>query len=363
MVCFTGRAVSMLSSRPKLQILPQHARSTSVSSAVRGPTHARLRSLHLPKLTGRQSDEAHRSAAAARCASPTTLAEHEARSKMPTRATHQDELIALSLLKSRKAVPPPEQREPSQTASSMPVYDDFGIRRSKGGTNAASGAAAVEVNAGERPPPEIDYLSSLLLPRLVPTLKIGADTRIAPKDASLSRRRSMPLPNLSSTPEQEGPVECTPSTRRLTSARQNSLPTLLFTPPPPSSSHGDETEPRARQSADAADSPDSFGRRPARPASLDTISTESSVSGFIFLADSTRSSETWTEEGDDPRTGTIHCATLRPISRASSTSFYGPALPARHVPTCSLDTATTFSSSSESSLIFPERLGSGGKQL
>ncbi|BGP52901.1 hypothetical protein JCM8202v2_000458 [Rhodotorula sphaerocarpa] len=115
-----GRAVSMLSSRPKLQILPQHARSTSVSSAVRGPTHARLRSLHLPKLTGRQSDQAHRSAAAARCASPTTLAEHEARSKMPTRATHQDELIALSLLKSRKAVPPPEQREPSHTASSTP---------------------------------------------------------------------------------------------------------------------------------------------------------------------------------------------------------------------------------------------------
>lgn len=206
-ILYAGRAMSTLAAHPKLLILPTNTDSvTSGFSSPTTPGHARLRSLTLSKSTitslgpFRQRSES--------TASRTTVAGFEHSHSTPP-AVHRhsdlsDELLTRSLLASRKAswngfrrVPfgfgsrstddlPDKKHTPSPSPTTPTAPAEFGFNTR-------------EFSLSPAPPPRqstgrtdysIDFLSSQLLPRLVPSVKVGRNTPVDAKDAPLHRRRS-----------------------------------------------------------------------------------------------------------------------------------------------------------------------------
>lgn len=371
----------MLSTHPKLQLLPQHARSTSRSTALRpSSSHARLRSLHLPGLVSALSSSEAPPLPIPRCTTPATIAGHEVPTPMPRQATKQDFQIEQSLLKSRKTRSMVIERSGSEHAcpaiQSRPEHAEFGLlpRNLPAAKEASTDSVPKKAPSN---PIEIDFLAAQMLPKLVPSIKVGANVKIVDTTASMSRRRSLPLQSASQIVggHHEGPVQG--SKRRFSTLRNHLLPALSFTKRP--SPRPSDVDPPSTQ---REDSPERFGldhrvRPVCRVSTAETASlAESSVSGFVLLPtpseDGEDSSCSSSGEQDDPRTGTIHCATLRPVSRSSSASFLVPTAPvvplrAQHAPTHSVDTLSSTSSSSSStdsiapSMTFPDRLSFGGK--
>ncbi|POY71383.1 hypothetical protein BMF94_5695 [Rhodotorula taiwanensis] len=258
-----------------------------------------------------------------------------------TDANSQDTLIALSLLRSRKARS--LYFDSSPDAGMHLVASELGVLAPAAG----SGSSASEVKVHEKGPVEIDALTAHILPQLVPSLRIGSGVQIAPNSSASDRRRSLPIASLLDAPRGRSVL--------LRPKRNRSLPALSFTPPEPEpeldAGRAAEISRRTSGAPSLLSSPDRDRER---------TETDSSVSGFVLLDNETDESEASSEE-EDPRTGTIHCATLRPVSRGSSVSFYGPTL-SRHVTAMSLDSAaslTTTCESSTASLTFPERLSWG----
>lgn len=327
-----------------------------------------------------------------RCATPATVRGHEVATPMPRQPTQQDIQIAQSLLKSRKTRSVVLERPGSEHACPMlptrSEHAEFGLLpRNPPAGAVATDSAAKEVSTDSATkktpssPIEIDFLAAQMLPKLVPSIKVGTNVKIVDTTASMSRRRSLPLQPTSDIAGGLHEAFSQGSKRRFSTLRNHSLPSLSFTKrlpsgplelDPPSAKHGVSTE-RVVMGQD--------GQISCRVSAAETASlVESSVSGFVLLPTPSEggadSSSTSLEEQDDPRTGIIHCATLRPVSRSSSTSFLVPAAsvtppPAQHAPTHSVDTLSSLSSSSSSrstdsfapSLAFPDRLSFGGKCL
>lgn len=200
--------MSILTAHPKLLILPTNKESmTSGFSSPTTPGHSRLRSLTLSKATITSLGPIrHRSESTA---SRATVAGFEHSHSSPI-ATHRhsnlsDELVTRSLLASRKASWNGSGRVPfgfgSRSADHLP---DKKRTPSPSPTNTVTSPAEFGFNTREfslspAPPPRksttptdysIDFLSSQLLPRLVPSVKVGRNTRVESESAPLHRRRS-----------------------------------------------------------------------------------------------------------------------------------------------------------------------------
>ncbi|GAA5980640.1 hypothetical protein JCM10908_001718 [Rhodotorula pacifica] len=397
-----GRAVSMLSTHPKLQLLPQqqHARTSSRSSAVRPPAHARLRSLHLPKLSRGLTPEPVVPPAVPRCVSPAaTVGGYEMSTPAPApagprRATEEETLIARSLLRSRKAKSkfvqverPPEPGLADFEPPLAPAPLEFGFPRRDPPSPGASRPVHPEADETNPKDVEIDFLAAQMLPKLVPSIKVGASVKIGPKDTSMARRRSLPVSSMveGQSSSIAGGIVGGRGQRRFSTLRNRSLPAFSATPlPPPVPPKDHPTASGRSSSAIAPEARDGDGRcatfsvEPVNIASTDSLADESSVSGFVLLprasltpsdiSFSTSTSSTTTDDGDDPRTGTIHCATLRPVSRSSSLVAAGGArapfaqAKMQHAPTRSFDTLSSSTVTDESfadRLTFPDRLSFG----
>ncbi|KWU46622.1 hypothetical protein RHOSPDRAFT_31437 [Rhodotorula sp. JG-1b] len=319
-----GRAISMLSTHPKLQLLPQHTRTISRSTALRpSASHARLRSLHLPGLVS-ALPASDAQLPIPRCATPATIAGHQVATPIPKPATKQEIQVAQSLLNSRKTRSMLLERSGSvhacPTFQTRPEHAEFGLLPHN------SPAEEVSTDSARKKVPsipvEIDFLAAQMLPKLVPSIKVGANVKIT--TASMSRRPSFPLQpaNQAAGDLDERPVQGTK--RRFSTLRNHSLPTLSFMMRLPSGPL-DLDPPCTRREA----SPERVVREEdGGSSSADTADTDSlaelSVSGFVLLPTPSEygedSSSSSSEEEDDPRTGTIHCATLCPVSRSSSAS-------------------------------------------
>ncbi|GAA5995022.1 uncharacterized protein JCM10292_004492 [Rhodotorula paludigena] len=162
-----GRAMSMLSMHPKLQLLssdvPLEISSTTsgfVKSASTG--HARLRSLKLSKATVGSFGEM-------------TRADLE-RAASAGQGAH-----------------PVCESAPVPTASPL---DHFAFAtRELSLSPSSSTFPSAPANPSTTPPAPpadhtIDYLSAHILPQLVPSIKLGENVKVGPKDAPFARRRS-----------------------------------------------------------------------------------------------------------------------------------------------------------------------------
>lgn len=317
----------MLSAHPKLQLLPQHTRSTSRSTALRpSSSHARLRSLHLPGLVS-ALPAAEAPTPIPRCATPATIM------AQPRQATKQDIQIAQSLLNSRKTRSMVFEHSSNgracATAQTRLQHAEFGLLPRNSPAKEVSADSATKKTPSS--PIEIDFLAAQMLPTLVPSIKVGANVKIVDTAASMSRRRSLPLQPASQTAggHNEGPVRG--SNRRFSTLRNHSLPSLAFTKrPSPRLSYSDAPS-TGREVPPERVSLDQDGRRSCGVSMAETDSlAESSVSGFVLLptpSEDGGDSSSSSNQQDDPRTGTIHCATLRPVSRSSSASFLVPSAP------------------------------------
>ncbi|GAA5887604.1 hypothetical protein JCM6882_001468 [Rhodosporidiobolus microsporus] len=227
-----GRALSMMQAHPKLQVLPYEPAvepSSSVSGFVKSATtsgHARLRSLKLSKATVNSfGDFASRTRPrAGSAASRKTVGGFEHHHRNASAPIHPtDTLIAMSLLKSRKTdVYPPSQervpfgfsgttsslslpaqkRSPSPSPSPSPslyptttptadlafLHTEFAL--SPTASSYPSSALAATTPATSAPDLTIDYLSAQVLPKLVPSIKLGRNVKVEPEDAPVPRRRS-----------------------------------------------------------------------------------------------------------------------------------------------------------------------------
>ncbi|GAA5832130.1 hypothetical protein JCM11251_004250 [Rhodosporidiobolus azoricus] len=231
-----GRALSMMSAHPKLQVLPYAAEvepSSKVSGFVKSATkksHARLRSLKLSStsVTSVDNISTRTRTRAGSAASRKTVGGHEhhhRNASAPVRAT--DTLIAMSLLQSRKpeALPPTQDKlpfgfgetsnrssllhlpsekrspfpspvpSPSLYPTSTPTADlaflhsEFAFSPTAT-TYPSSSGLATPTPPNPIPDLTIDYLSAQVLPKLVPSIKLGKDVKIGAEDAPLPRRRS-----------------------------------------------------------------------------------------------------------------------------------------------------------------------------
>ncbi|SCZ90801.1 BZ3500_MvSof-1268-A1-R1_Chr1-3g02264 [Microbotryum saponariae] len=223
----TGRAMAMASAHPKLLVLSEAptSKSAAVTSGAnhnthRSGAHVRLRSLQLAKsafstITSRYGHER-----GASVASRATVGgfEHPSEqapvSSSPEVGYREDELITRSLLLARRAsiaVDRPRHRLMA-TGTSRHTHSFFG--------NLASVSQVVSTSAFEGKTPEysfhtreltlssqisansqgadspnytIDYLSSQVLPRLRPDIKVGSSTTVKSESMSHHRRPSVPL--------------------------------------------------------------------------------------------------------------------------------------------------------------------------
>lgn len=230
----------MMNPHPKLQLLPpsRPVEPTSTSSGfVKSATasgHARLRSLKLGKTSTVNSFDEFGGRTRPRsgsAASRKTVGgfEHHARHV----SAPIDTMIAMSLLNSRKTTRPPSRdkvpfgfshrngtsstlniNRPSRAPTPSPLpspipslspapspslhpitppaaTNDFGFTDFIPSSPTATVDLAPAVHSpSDLPDITIDFLSSQLLPQLVPTIKVGKETKVKSKDLSLPRRRS-----------------------------------------------------------------------------------------------------------------------------------------------------------------------------
>ncbi|GAA5834288.1 hypothetical protein JCM9279_004270 [Rhodotorula babjevae] len=216
-----GRAVSMLATHPRLQVLPSASIEPSsiasgfVKSASAG--HARLRSLKLSKATLGPFGEF---GAAARSRSGSIASrktvggfEHSRRASAPVHvATATDELIALSLLRTRKPSTdeprlPDKPRVPfgfgrttldvvgrgrsrSRSRSPSPAVTPTDFHFSTRELNLTPTSSVPPAPPSQDAQPTIDYLSAHVLPHLVPSIKLGSNVKVGPEHAPMPRRPS-----------------------------------------------------------------------------------------------------------------------------------------------------------------------------
>ncbi|BGP28827.1 hypothetical protein JCM10296v2_000563 [Rhodotorula toruloides] len=218
-----GRAISMLETHPKLQLLPLPTTETSTTSAVKSALtgHARLRSLKLSKATiGSFGETGKTRPRAGSGASRKTVGgfEHHARHvSAPLDPT--DTSLVVSLLKAKKRASD-SHRQPSRERIPFGFKDSNVLERpastsiSKSPLSLPSFAPPAEFTGLTReltissidskphmdsPPPvpplpkQIDYLSAQVLPKLVPSIKLGNSVSVAAKDAPLPRPASTTL--------------------------------------------------------------------------------------------------------------------------------------------------------------------------
>ncbi|GAA5949634.1 hypothetical protein JCM3765_002734 [Sporobolomyces pararoseus] len=246
-----GRALSILSAHPKLQLLSTDTDNApspfaSTSGFVKSATtsgHARLRSLKLSKGTIASMGEWKPSRARANSsASRRTVGgfEHGRTNSAPTDAF--DTAIAMHLLASRPKTPDPafdpvssvsmatlseRKRALSSSPTPSPLPDsyhfDFSYREVSISPSSPSDAVSNDPRKSTRPI-SIDFLSSQLLPRLVPSLRLGLSLPVDPS--------SEPIP---SPPPVSNTIN---STRRSRNVRSLSLPLLHSTFSPPTFRRG-----------------------------------------------------------------------------------------------------------------------------
>ncbi|BGP67231.1 hypothetical protein NBRC10513v2_000549 [Rhodotorula toruloides] len=212
-----GRAISMLETHPKLQLLPSPTAETSTTSAVKSAStgHARLRSLKLSKATiGSFGENGETRPRAGSGASRKTVGgfEHHARHvSAPLDPT--DTSLVVSLLKAKKRASD-SHRQPSRER--IPFgFKDLNARERAASTCikppllSPSFAPSADFTGltreltissiDSKPPPvpplpqQIDYLSAQVLPKLVPLIKLGNSVSVASKDAPLPRPSSIAL--------------------------------------------------------------------------------------------------------------------------------------------------------------------------
>lgn len=219
----------MLSAHPKLQILPQHARTSSRSTAVHLPLHhTRLRSLHLPSLVRAEKSDSVLSVP--RSASPPADATDQSAVSTTTRQpTRQEILITRALLKSQET-PPLVTAELAEHVEPLGAASEFGL------AFRPPLDSSPDSDKRESPMREFDSLIAQVLPKLVPTIKVGTNIGIVPLEfPSGSRRPSTPLEGISrmreATPEMGNGHESVQASLCFTSWKNRSLPTFPDSPP------------------------------------------------------------------------------------------------------------------------------------
>ncbi|KAL7340979.1 hypothetical protein BJY59DRAFT_117531 [Rhodotorula toruloides] len=237
-----GRAISMLEAHPKLQLLPSPTPVTSTASAVKSAStgHARLRSLKLSKATiGSFGETGTTRPRAGSGASRKTVGgfEHHARHvSAPLDPT--DTSLVVSLLKAKKRASdshrqPSRERIPfgfkdsntrerpaSTSISKSPLISpSFAPSADFTGLTRELTISSIDSKPHTDPPPpvpplpqQIDYLSAKVLPKLVPSIKLGNNVSVAAKDAPLPRP-------LSTTPADESRFDSFASRRSRMSGR------------------------------------------------------------------------------------------------------------------------------------------------
>ncbi|GAA5988550.1 hypothetical protein JCM5350_004450 [Sporobolomyces pararoseus] len=231
-----GRALSILSTHPKLQLLSTETDTfASTSGFVKSATtngHTRLRSLKLSKGTIASMGEWKPSRPRANSsASRKTVGGFEHARNISAPANAFDTAIAMQLLASRSKTPDPAL-EPVSILSTTPLprrkrafsschtpsplpdsqHFDFSYREITVSPSACSLPATNDPRESTRPI-SIDFLSSQILPQLVPSLRLGPSLPVDPSSEPIP---SPPPPlNLSFT-----------STRRSKNGRSLSLPLL-----------------------------------------------------------------------------------------------------------------------------------------
>lgn len=242
-----GRALSMVQPHPKLLILPSGTDTSSTSGAKTSQGHTRLRSLTLSK-TVFGDDKKHRERSGS-VSSRKTFAGFEMRSMSPMLVHRDDEAITRSLLATRKPTRPTsfvgtgrvpfgfgsangasrstpdlvaEKAKPAPMPS--PSTTEFAFRTEDLTLPPLDSTA----HSARSPPPDytIDFLSSQILPRLVPSVVVGRSTLVDSEDAPLNRRRS----SLGTTAELNATSAADisrPSSRASRNIRNLSLPDVL----------------------------------------------------------------------------------------------------------------------------------------
>lgn len=207
----------MLETHPKLQLLPSPIVETSTTSAVKSAStgHARLRSLKLSKATfGSFGEMGKIRPRAGSGASRKTVGgfEHHTR-HVSAPLDPIDTSLAVSLLKAKKRASD-SHRQPSRERIPFGFKDSNARKRpplasaDKSPLPSPSFSPSADFTlltreltlssidskpVTESPPPvpplpqQIDYLSAQLLPKLVPSIKVGDKVSVAPKDAPLPR--------------------------------------------------------------------------------------------------------------------------------------------------------------------------------
>ncbi|BGP21637.1 hypothetical protein JCM10295v2_000512 [Rhodotorula toruloides] len=209
-----GRAISMLEAHPKLQLLPSPTAQVSITSAVQSAStgHARLRSLKLSKATtgsfGETGKTRPRTGSGASRKTVCGFEHHARHVSAPLDPT--DTSLIVSLLKAKKRASD-SHRQPSRERIPFGFKDSNARERpastgfcSKPPLASPSFAPSADFNALIReltlssvdsrphmdsPPPvpplaqEIDYLSAQVLPKLVPSIKLGNSVTVASKNA------------------------------------------------------------------------------------------------------------------------------------------------------------------------------------
>ncbi|KAK4058074.1 hypothetical protein OIO90_000813 [Microbotryomycetes sp. JL221] len=313
-----GRALSMVQTHPKLLVLSNVTDESSVSTATTSATasharsHLRLRSLTLPK-TLAQSATSHAvsrsmDSSAVTVPSATVIAANGRASPVPLRTVGNDEAITKALLTTKKG------------------QDDDAPRNCAVDTENLSNDLS------------IDFLSSKVLPRLVPSVVIGSSTIVRPESSTQSQTREVVEANWTSTRNRSETIPFGyPFNRPPRNVRNLSLPILSVTKASTIGSRMDEESLRSSEQSPATPSKKrlSLDRRGIDDDGNEEkqISSDSRISWSSLESDSfdnlqqedntissTASSISLAQ--DDVHTSTIQCATVKPIGR-NSTSVHG----------------------------------------
>ncbi|KAK4054863.1 hypothetical protein OIV83_000787 [Microbotryomycetes sp. JL201] len=265
-----GRALSMLQTHPKLVVLSgstEPLRASTSATETRAHSHLRLRSLNLPKTVDATISNHNMSKSLDSPALVAAAPGEHGRASPLLKTVGDDEAIARALLNRKRHEKRSEQLQ-LREAPSKPT----------------------DVS--------IDHLSANVLPRLVPSVTIGASTVVRPPPATRRPPGSLTIHQITS------PFGHPPD-RPARNIRNLSLPILSVT--------------RASVKSSASSSEQSL----ESPLKSVRGSFESScrLQNLEQASESSDSIETETDE-QDVNTGTIQCATVKPISRNSLSSEF-----------------------------------------